>query len=844
MSEACILHMMKQSGGTIDRESAEAAVAEMIAQKQSMIESGEVDVGLALQRIVGEQALDELHSAQAARIRTKKNLISLRQTDAAIQSQEAAEIAPHEAILNAIAGTTKGVEGGRQGIGQRREGYRVTFTNRWLGKMTEDRPDLVERFRNDAEFRDAVAHEILLEGKANKQEAGSGATATGKEQTDARYVADVVADTFETMRTQLNARGANIHKRPGYLPQKHNIGRMVRQGFEAWAAHINPLLKTPLSREVLDDVYLKITTGTEQIEDALEKTKIPGSPITRFGQQRVLEFKTPEAWLEYNRAFGDGHVMEAVVAYIEQASNVLAVQDVLGTSPKNGLERLKAAAARRIAASDRTPEARQQAIRDLNVGKINEAVNVALREHLGLPGTKWGQRMALTSQSLRTIQSVSKLGGAVFNALFGDLATTLVNARYHGMPLLEAATRNMRETLGGMDAQTRRAVSFYLGAGYDGLIGHIASRYDTNEGIRGLNAKINEAYFKLTGLTQVTDWQRAGAARMHSAWLGQHSGLEHNHLPRKMKHILKTHGIGKHEWNAARRAIADYEGETYLMPHKIQSLPDDVIDQMISTAARDKARKAAKKRGLDYDRWLSQEREKKRNDLETTLAAYMADETTFNVIVGDDYSARWTTGGKKEEGFTIARKLFMQFKTFPIAFTQRVLGRAWHGNETLRRDYGQLVFLFVTATLAGAAAYTLKELAKGNTPPDFSKPGNIGAAVAMGGGLGVFGDFFFSAENRYGRGVLESAAGPGIPTLWKGVVALKDLVIGDFESGGKSLARLGLDNVPFKNIWYMRAAFEGLVLDDMYTRLNPRYEANKARWRKRRGQESWLEEIQ
>lgn len=836
MSEACIQHMMKQSGGAIDRATAEAAVADLQAKKQELLAHGEAQIGLTLQRLAGEQALDELATAQAARIRTKRNLISLRQTDAAIQSQESAGISPFEAILNIVEGTTKGVEGGRQGIGQRREGYKARFNGRWLGKIQQERPELAVRLGRDAQFKDEVAHEIMLEGQAGKSE-------------EAQYVAKVISDLFEEMRTELNMRGANINKLSGYIPHRHNAGRMLKRGFAEWAAWINPRLEQPLPDDVLEDVFTKITTGVETLDNVLEKGQAPqnmASKIKRFGQQRTLKFKDPESWLEYNREFGDGHIIQAVTSYIEQTSVVLSVQDVLGTRPRDGLERLRASAAQRIADSDQTPEEKAEAVAALNKSRIDMAVNIALREHLGLPRDHRARKLAEINQTIRTIESTSKLGGAVANAVFGDTATTIFNAQYHGMPILGAATRAMREVLGGMPRKQRREIAFYLGAGYDGLIGHVASRYDTNDGMRGLNAKANELYHKATFLTQVTDGMRASAARMHSAWLGKHSGLEHGKLPKRTKHILSTHGIGEKEWNVARLALEEHQGEKYLMPHKIQDLTDSAIDGLIDVKAKARAKKLAKAAGLEYQSWLDHQRQRKRAELETTLAAYMTDETSFNVIQGDDYSARFTTLGQKEEGLNLAWRLIMQFKTHPIAYTQRVLGRARHGNEAAKLTWGsagQIAMTLSTLTLAGAAAYTAKELARGNTPPDFTKWENGVTAITMGGGLGIFGDFFFAQENRYGRGFFETLSGPAIGDLSKAGDAFAKARGGEFEKTGAGLARLGLDNIPGKNIWYLRAALENLVLDDLYTRLNPRHEANKARWRRERGQTSWWEEM-
>ena len=834
----CIEDIVKATNGFVDEETAKNIAEDLYTQKQRLLEQGEaVNVGLRLQELGQTRAGAVLDDAKAAQVRTQQSILSQRRTLSRIEAQIAEGVEPHTAILNAIEGTVSNVSDGRVSIGALRQGYINTYNARWLARMMEERPELLTRFRKDKDFQEEVTIEVL-------------SNLNGGMSDDARYVAELVSEVFEEIRQTLNARGANIARLEGYLPQRHNVRRLLREGFDEWAAFIRPRLINTMDEEALRRTYEKIIFGDNTAEDVLTDNIAPAGAENKFkamSHARELHFKDAGSWLEYNKLFGDGGIISALTGYIEQVGNVLSVQDVLGHRPKDGLEKIKAAVAQTIqnsALDDVSKNNKKNALYSgFTASSIDAALRVATRQHLGLPSEEWGQRMGLASQGLRTVHSLSKLGAATLSAFPGDLATTLVNARYHGMPLFDYATRNMRDTLGRMPKKLRQEVAAYLGAGYDGLIGHIASRYDANEGMRGALAKVNEAFFKATFLTQVTDWQRAGAARMHARWLGSHSHADHHALPNKLMRSLKQHGIGKQEWQVIRQAIERYSEENYVMPHKIQTLSDEVIDTLIDAKAKQRAVKLAQEKGVSYDVWYRAALDAKRNALETKLAAMMADETTFAVLVGDDFGAKYTTGGLQDgtpKG--IAWRLIMQFKTFPIAFTQRVLGRAIKGTDDASEMASQISTIFAAATLAGVAVYTLKEIAKGNTPPDFSKEQNVMTAIATGGGLGIYGDFLFATESRYGQSFFDTMAGPTMGTLNQFARTTGDAVLKrDLNKAGKGLARMGLDNLPGKNIWWSRTVVDGLILDDLHTMISPRYQQNKARWRRRRGQKKLWE---
>jgi len=137
-----------------------------------------------------------------------------------------------------------------------------------------------------------------------------------------------------------------------------------------------------------------------------------------------------------------------------------------------------------------------------------------------------------------------------------------------------------------------------------------------------------------------------------------------------------------------------------------------------------------------------------------------------------------------------------------------------------------LAQLIVTSTLMGYASMALKDLAKGRTPRDPTKSGAdaakiVLAAMVQGGGAGIYGDFLFGAASRFGSGTIESLAGPTLSTAGRVVDLYHRALQGDdFAARAFNEA---LNNTPFVNLFYTRAALNYLVFYRLQETMNPGY---------------------
>jgi hypothetical protein len=101
------------------------------------------------------------------------------------------------------------------------------------------------------------------------------------------------------------------------------------------------------------------------------------------------------------------------------------------------------------------------------------------------------------------------------------------------------------------------------------------------------------------------------------------------------------------------------------------------------------------------------------------------------------------------------------------------------------------------------------------------------AALQQGGGLGIYGDFLFGAQNRGGQGLGETLLGPSATT----VSGVAGLVVGapllqaegekvDYD---RQLVKLLRSETPGGSLWYARLAWDRIILDQWQAAADPAY---------------------
>ncbi|AFK51882.1 hypothetical protein TMO_0043 [Tistrella mobilis KA081020-065] len=219
---------------------------------------------------------------------------------------------------------------------------------------------------------------------------------------------------------------------------------------------------------------------------------------------------------------------------------------------------------------------------------------------------------------------------------------------------------------------------------------------------------------------------------------------------------------------------------------------------------------------------LADGRIRAREELALKLDAMYADRVDYAVLqAGVDERAILTGGTLPGTEWGEALRLITQFKSFPAAVLNKSWGRTLYGETARPAKVAAVIHQLTASILLGYVAQSLKEMSRGREPRDPANPGTWVAAMAQGGGAGIYGDFLFGAYSRTGNTALETLAGPFFPTASD----FMNVIYGIREGEDPSAAALRLvtANTPFLNLAYTRWAIDYLVLFNLQEAMSPGY---------------------
>lgn len=215
------------------------------------------------------------------------------------------------------------------------------------------------------------------------------------------------------------------------------------------------------------------------------------------------------------------------------------------------------------------------------------------------------------------------------------------------------------------------------------------------------------------------------------------------------------------------------------------------------------------------------------------LLGAIADESEYASLAQDLQTRAAVTRGTQKgtiEGEFL--RSIMLFKGFPMAMISRHWGRTadqWrNGDKVSSVAYG--AGLTTALTIFGALAMELKDMANGKDPRDMTTAKFWGAAMAQGGGVGIFGDILYTGmggQNRAGVPNWMNLAGPVVSDAFEAA----DLTIGNLGEAlkgkqthaGAEAVRYAKGHMPFVNLWYAKAAIDHAALNDLQEYLSPGY---------------------
>nr|VFK12020.1 MAG: hypothetical protein BECKLPF1236B_GA0070989_10292 [Candidatus Kentron sp. LPFa] len=672
--------------------------------------------------------------------------------------------------------------------------------------------------QRDKEFNRLIARE-LWEIRPDK---------TGKPgitgSRDAQEIARVIHKWQGVALARQNRAGAAIREMPGYIVrQRHDMIKIRKAGMARWMADTLPKLDAERTfgdadpAKYLESAYEALASGihlrhrgAEGI-DALTAFRGPGNLARRLSEQRVLHFKSADDWYDYHLQYGSRDLMESAINGLQYAASNTALMETFGTNPRAMFDLVL----KRLQAQHRGDPKKSKGLK----GTLRaQTLDWYFMELDGATRIPQALTMARYGQSLRALQSVSKMGSAVLSAV-ADVPVMAAAAKLHGASHLRGYATALRDLVRYRGNEEGRRIAELIGVGYDGFVGDVIARFDSVDGLPGFTSRAMHTFFKLNLLGPWTDAHKTGMGMMFSRQLAQVANDGFSTLPKGLRRELGHYKIGPDEWDLVRSVpMQRANGLDYLVPEQARRVSDADLRTYrdnLKLTGNPKARLPEPDTPADA-RSLA----RLRDDLETRFQAYFV----------ESVDAAVPTPGARERAFlhmgtqsgTLAGeaiRFMMQFKAFPITMVSKILPRVGRAGGKLENTTG-LLHLIPMMTVFGYLGLTAQDISRGKTPRDPSMPATWGAAFTKGGGAGLYGDFLF-ANYGYGRGIMSRVHGPSSGTL-------DDLsriygAIRRADDAAPLAFRTLVSNLPGNNLFYTKAALDYLLVYRMQELLNPGY---------------------
>jgi hypothetical protein len=794
----CLDALQKAAGGTLTDDDMERIVSTIRRRRQQAGSNPLQDEQTLMAQIAKELADEE---RLAALIEKRSRAINVLRKQQRMDWYSGFEGKEHQGLSILNVGSEKTGEGFGRSVAAEQRALEAKLLGPMLAELRANGLDRLLA-RRSPEFEQDVARNMwaITEAEVN------GTTPKLVGMKEAQEAAKVFTKYQEIARLMQNDAGAWIGKLPGWIVrQSHDMFRIRRAGREAWKQTILPKLDPKTFDgvdnvdEYLNSVWSGLSTGEHYKEkgaqDWLTGFKGPANIAKKASQERSLHFKSADDWFAYNEAFGSSSLLEGVIFGLKRAADNTALMRTWGTNPEAAfladLTQLKQQASKRGDAK--------------TVEKLNGLlVRSEFDQITGIANIPGRPSWAIIGAGTRAILAMAKLGGAVLSSI-PDIAVSAGSLSHNGIRLTEAWGNSLKDVVRGRGNVKEREVADLLAAGIDGFLGSIMSRFSAQDSLPGRMAKLQNRFFRANLLSWWTDSKATGAGLILARNLARNSSKSFDGLDEGLRVSLQRFDIGPKEWAVLSKVDTKVLGDIrYLTPDAVQALPDDVIAPL----AKGEGPKAI---------------QRAKDDLEIALRSYYAEEVSNAITMGGARErAMITFGTKPGTGIGEAVRFVMQFKLYPVTFLSRHAGRELH-----RPSVAGAVHLIVATTALGYLSMTAKELAKGREPRKPETAGDyfklLGAAMQQGGGLGIYGDFLFGEFNRFGGGLWESNLGPAAGTIGEVFRAFSEFKEGDVKQGGTALARVGLSNAPFLNLFYTKAALDYSVIYQLQEWMSPGY---------------------
>ena len=741
-----------------------------------------------------------------------------------------------EGLISLLVGSNDIVPGAKDGVAQRQGSAMANLIGG--ANIALKKAGVYEMFKNmDIKVQRRVTNtiaELHQQKTVIEERAGLKPPITEKDP-DIIKVAEVMENYSETVRQMLNERGANIPRIWGWVIKQSNDmfearGAARRLGlklddivvdpnlkgtdinynknFTAWKNFAMQKLDGDRTFVKTDDIdsfmlnsYNSIVGNKTQVTQGIDSV-YGGRNITKgAGNKRVLHYKTANDWFDYHEKFGTGTLQEAFFSGLHTAGRNIGMIDKLGSTPTENFKKIHYAVNKRLIEGQRSTES----------VKSFEPFVKFLYEIDGTARTVDNFALAKYSSIIRNVGAFSKLGGAVVSAS-ADVVLYGSEMSSQGDTFLGSTADAMGSLARLSKTQDKKDIAEGLGFIVDGQIHDTApARNQIGDNLSKNMSKIQRIYYELNLLTPWTNNLKQNAMLSMANYYAKQKNLKFNKLNKQLQELFTKYNIDSVKWDVIRNkaVVKADDGKEFINIAELDTIPDIDMERILGRSDLSKKELQVEKTNFKY-----------------SVSGMLLDRM-IHAVIQPDARVRATMTQSFRKGTPMGEIMGFvgQFKSFPMALVNMVGGRdaalfRAGPNQDIGRGIRGMAATYTALLLFGYISMTLKDILKGRGPRDPKKKETILAALMQGGGLGIYGDVLFR-EQRDSSTVIAGLAGPSITTAADVILALNYGIRGEGGNAGKAAYRAVSQNIPFANLFYIKAAFDYLIGYQMMETMSP-----------------------
>lgn len=651
------------------------------------------------------------------------------------------------------------------------------------------------------------------------------------------------ADTFSKLNNYLHQDKVNVGIQENYIKDYvfnqrdlHNADKLEAMGKDTWVQTVYNRLDHERTFQTIEteadkikylenvyDGFIERSYDAEAVDFSnLPKDRVKGQIPKKYTKPRQLYF-TPDGLAQMFTEFSDKSLLESIHSESAKTARDVAIFEVLGPNGQNEFATLVQKNIRELQDQHKglDPNSKEYLKAQKEIDQIKKAgvdFNDYFKEITNSSNVTPDKGWAETGSNIRSLTSMSALGGAAFSAIT-DIATGISALQvYTGKNYFELVGKTANELISNISPERQKALASRLSIALESGMGNLLRIQGSTGNIsKGIN-KLNYFYTKINPLQQQARLHRAALTSVLSMHLGEVTGGDWKSLDFETASSLMKGGIKEQDWKAMqaiRQPLKD--GEFVLDSVSMFRITDEVAKESIA------AHKVANplfgpKTPDQYRAYLEKRIDSYYNEFSNMAAPNPGLRERKTLMMGTQ------KGTKLGE---VIRTISM-LKSFTVKQAS-IMQRIYLANPDRSKTVSHMSGLFLGLTTMGYIAESLRAIAKNETPPDPTSPETIRNSIIRSGAGSLAAEALlgqsYGTKTDFLTGLI---AGPVISKADQLIGVSRNIVTG--EAGAKDLTTVG-SMLPGSNLWYLKSAMHYTFMDDFKEELNP---GHKRRMEQRR----------